>query len=86
MAVKKSRFLESIERARAAAQTTRPADKPLEEMTSTELDAALVEARREATAANRAVAEALAAEHNRPPSTLAAVLADLKRSRRRNRR
>ncbi len=86
MAVKKSRFLESIERARAAAQTTRPADKPLEEMTSTELDAALVEARREAIAANRAVAEALAAEHNRPPSTLAAVLADLKRSRRRNRR
>jgi hypothetical protein len=55
-------------------------------MTSTELDAALVEARREAIAANRAVAEALAAEHNRPPSTLAAVLADLKRSRRRNRR
>ncbi len=86
MAVKKSRFLESIERARAAAQTTRPAEKPLDQMNGTELDEALRLARVEAIEANRAVAEALAAEHNRPPSTLAAVLADLKRSRRRNRR
>ncbi len=75
-------FIKQIERARAAAQTTRPEEKPLEELTSAELDQALVEARREAVAANRAVA----AEQTRPPATLAAVLADLKRSRRRNRR
>ncbi len=79
-------FIKQIERARAAAQTTRPEEKPLEELTSAELDQALVEARREAVAANRAVAEAVAAEQTRPPATLAAVLADLKRSRRRNRR
>ncbi len=77
-------FLAHIERARAAAQTTRPAEKAIEEMSSAELDQALVEARREAVAANRAVAEA-AAEYTRPP-TLAGVLADLKRTRRRNRR
>ncbi len=81
----KSRFLESLERSRAAAtQPARPTEKPLEEMSSTELDAALIEARREAVAANRAVAAA-AAEYTRPP-TLAGVLADLKRSKRRARR
>ncbi len=80
----KSRFLESLERSRAAAtQPARPTEKPLEEMSSTELDAALIEARREAVAANRAVAAA--AEYTRPP-TLAGVLADLKRSKRRGRR
>jgi len=78
-------FLAHIERARAAAQTTRPAEKAIEEMSSAELDQALVEAKREAIAANRALAEAAADERTRPP-TLAAVLADLKRSKRRGRR
>jgi hypothetical protein len=82
-------FLAQIERARAAAQTTRPAEKPVAEMNGAEMngaemDAALRQARVEAIEANRAVAEA-AAEHTRPP-TLAAVLADLKRSKRRGRR
>jgi hypothetical protein len=49
-------------------------------MSGDELDAALIEARREAVAANRAVAAA-AAEYTRPP-TLAATLADLQRGRR----
>jgi hypothetical protein len=73
-------FIKQIERARAAAQTTRPEEKPLEELTSAELDQALVEARREAVAANRAVAAA-AAEYTRPP-TLAAKLAELQRGKR----
>ncbi len=82
----KSKFLEQIQRARAATQTTRPEEKAREEMSQSELDEALVEAKREAIEANKALAQTLAAEHNRPPSTLAAVLADLKRSKRRNRR
>ena len=69
-------FLAQIQRARAAAQTTRPAEKAIEEMSSAELDQALIEARREAVAANRAVAEAVAAEQTRPP-TLAAKLREL---------
>ncbi len=73
-------FLAQIQRARAATQTTSPATKPVEEMSGDELDAALIEARREAVAANRAVAAA-AAEYTRPP-TLAATLADLQRGRR----
>ena len=77
-------FIRQIERARAATQPTRPAEKNISEMTQAELDAALVESKREVIEANRAVAAA-AAEQTRPP-TLAAVLADLKRSRRRNRR
>ncbi len=79
-------FLAHIERqrSRAATQPARPEEKPVEEMSGTELDQALIEARREAVAANRAVAAA-AAEYTRPP-TLAGVLADLKRTRRRNRR
>ncbi len=77
----KSKFLEQIERARAAAQPARPEAKPLEEMSSTELDAALIEARWEAVAANRAVAAA-AAEYTRPPATLGAVLGDLQRGKR----
>ncbi len=76
----KSRFLEQIARAREASQPARPAEKPIEDMSSTELDQALVDARREAVAANRAVAEA-AAEYTRPP-TLAAKLRELKRGRR----
>jgi len=79
----KSRFLEQIARAREASQPTRPAQKPVEEMSGDELDQALVEARREAVAANRAVAAA-AAEHTRP-ATLAATLRELKRGKR-NRR
>ncbi len=80
-------FLAHIERqrSRAATQQTRPAEKPLDRMTEAELDEALRLARVEAIEANRAVA-AVAAEHNRPPSTLAGVLADLKRSKRRGRR
>ncbi len=78
-------FLAQIQRAKAAAtETTRPTEKPVEELSGTELDEALIEARREAVAANRAVAAA-AAEYTRPP-TLAGVLADLKRSKRRGRR
>ncbi len=77
-------FLAQIQRAKAATQTARPEEKPVEEMTSAEMDEALRLARVEAIEANRAVAAA-AAEYTRPP-TLAGVLADLKRSRRRNRR
>ncbi len=73
-------FLKQIEQARAAAQTTRPEEKPVEEMSGTELDAALIEARREAVAANRAVAAA-AAEYTRPP-TLAAKFRELQRGKR----
>ncbi len=73
-------FLAQIERARAATQPARPAQKPVEEMSGTELDAALIEARREAVAANRAVAAA-AAEYRSPP-TLAAKLAELQRGKR----
>ncbi len=76
-------FLAHIERARAAAtQPARPAEKPVEEMSGTELDAALIEARREAVAANRAVAAA-AAEYTRPP-TLAAKLRELKRGKKKH--
>ena len=72
-------FIKHIERARAATQPARPADKAIQEMSSAELDAALIEARREAVAANRAVAAA-AAEQTRPP-TLAATLAELQRGK-----
>ena len=77
-------FLAHIERARAATQPARPAEKPVEQMTQAELDAALVESKREVIEAYRAVAAA-AAEYTRPP-TLAGVLADLKRTRRRRMR
>ncbi len=81
MAVKKSKFLESIARAReASTPRAGSAEKPVEEMSGAELDAALVDARREAVAANRAVAAA-AAEYTRPP-TLAAKLAELQRGKR----
>ncbi len=75
-------FLAHIERARAATQPTRAAEKPVEQMTQAELDAALVESKREVIEANRAVAEA-AAEYTRPP-TLAAKLADLQRGKRKH--
>jgi hypothetical protein len=54
-------------------------------MTQAELDEALRLARVEAIEANRAVAEAATAERTRP-ATLAATLAELKRSKRRGRR
>ena len=73
-------FIKHIERARAAAQTTRPAEKAIEEMTQPELDEALRLARVEAIEAHKAVAEA-AAEHTRPP-TLAASLRELQRGKR----
>ncbi len=79
-------FIKQIERARAATQQTRPAEKPTEQMTQAELDEAMRLAKVEVIEANRALAQAAADEHNRPPATLAAVLADLKRTRRRNRR
>jgi uncharacterized protein (DUF2342 family) len=73
-------FLAQIQRAKAASQATRPATKPVEELTSTELDEALRLARIEAVEANRAVA-AVAAEQTRPP-TLAGKLAELQRGKR----
>ncbi len=73
-------FIKHIERARAATQTTRPAEKAIEEMTQPELDEALRLARVEAIEAHKAVAEA-AADYTRPP-TLAAKLAELQRGKR----
>ncbi len=79
-------FIKHIERAREAAQTTRPATKPAEEMTSAELDEAMRAAKVEVVEANRALAQAVADERTRPATSLSQVLGDLKRSRRRNRR
>jgi hypothetical protein len=73
-------FIKHIERARAATETTRPAEKPVEQMNQEELDAALIDAKREVVAANRAVVEA-AAEYTRPP-TLAAKFRELQRGKR----
>ncbi len=76
-------FIKHIERSRAAAtQPARPEEKPLEEMSSTELDEALRLARVEAIEAHKAVA-AVAAEQTRPP-TLAAKLAELQRGKRKH--
>ncbi len=83
MAAKKSSFLESIERARAATQTApRPDDVPLDRMSPDELDAALRQAKVDVIEANRAVAAA-AEEYTRPDTTLAARLAGLQKSKRR---
>ncbi len=76
-------FLAQIARAKAAAQPTRPAQKPVEEMSQAELDDALVEAKREAVAAHKAVAAVAAEEYTRPP-TLAAKLGELQRGKRRH--
>jgi hypothetical protein len=73
-------FIKQIERARAATQPSRPAEKPVEQMNQEELDAALIDAKREVVAANRAVVEA-AAEYTRPP-TLAGKLRELQRGKR----
>jgi fructose-1,6-bisphosphatase len=75
-------FIKQIERARAAAQTTRPTEKNISEMTQEELDVALVDSKRRVVEANRAVA-AVAAEYTRPP-TLAAKLAELQRGKRKH--
>ncbi len=73
-------FLAQIQRARAATETARPAEKNISEMTQEELDVALVDSKRRVVEANRAVAAA-AAEYTRTP-TLAAKLAELQRGRR----
>ncbi len=79
-------FLKQIERARASStQRVGPAEKPVEQMTQPELDEQMRLAKVEVVEANRALAAAVADERTRPP-TLAAVLADLKRSKRRGRR
>ncbi len=72
-------FIKHIERARAATQTTRPAEKPIAEMTDSEMDAALRQAKAEAIEAHKAVA-AVAAEQTRPP-TLAATFRELQRGK-----
>ncbi len=78
-------FLAHIERARAAATPrARSAEKPAEEMTSTELDEAMRAAKLEVVEANRALAAAVAEEHVRPPATLGATLAELQRGKRRH--
>ena len=79
-------FIKQIERARAATQQTRPAEKNISEMTSAELDEAMRSAKVEVVEANRALAAAVADERERPATSLSQVLGDLKRSRRRNRR
>jgi len=84
VAAKKSSFLESIERARAATQTApRPDDVPLDRMSADQLNEALRAARVEAIEANRALAQAAAEEYTRPDTTLAARLAELQKSKRR---
>jgi hypothetical protein len=76
-------FIKQIERARAATQPSRPAEKPLDRMTQAELDEALRLAKVEVVEANRAVAQAVADDRNQPPATtLAGKLRDLQRSKR----
>ncbi len=77
-------FIRHIERARAAAsQPARPEEKPAEQMTSTELDEQMRLAKAEVVEANRALAQAVADERERPATSLSQVLGDLKRTRRR---
>jgi hypothetical protein len=78
----KSKFLERIERAREAAKSS-PAQKPISEMSTAELDAALEDSKRQVIQANRAVADAVAAETNRPNGTLAQHLGRLQRHKKR---
>ncbi len=80
-------FIKHIEKARAAATPTSvSAEKPAEQMTSTELDEAMRLAKVEVVEANRALAAAVADERTRPATSLSQVLGELKRTRRRNRR
>jgi ethanolamine utilization microcompartment shell protein EutL len=53
-------------------------------MTQAELDEALRQAKVEVVEANRAVAEAVAAERNRPATSLSQVLGGLQKSKRRH--
>ncbi len=78
-------FIKQIERARAATQPTRAAEKPTDQMTQAELDEALRLARVEAIEAHKAVAAvaAVAAEQTRPP-TLAAKFRELKRGKKKH--
>jgi len=76
-------FIKQIERARAATQQTRPAEKSTDKMTQAELDEQIRLAKVEVIEANRALAQAAADERTRPATTLSQVLGDLKRSRRR---
>jgi hypothetical protein len=78
-------FLAHIQRARAAATTRAGStEKPVEELTSTELDEAMRLAKVEVVEANRALAAAAAEEYTRPPTTLGAKLAELQRGKRRH--
>ncbi len=77
-------FIKQIERARAATQPSRPAEKPLEELTSTELDEQIRLAKVEVIEANRALAQAAADERTRPATTLSQVLGGLQKSKRRS--
>ncbi len=77
-------FLAQIQRAKAAATPrARSTEKPVEEMTSAELDEQMRLAKVEVVEANRALAQAVAGEQDRPPTSLSQVLGDLKRTRRR---
>ena len=75
-------FIKHIERARAASQPTRPATKPVEEMTSDELDQAMRAAKVEVVETSRALAQAVADERTRPATTLGAKLGELQRGKR----
>ncbi len=75
-------FIKHIERARAAAQTTRPAEKNISEMTQEELDEAMRQAKLEVIAADRAYAAAVSEESSKPAGTLGAKLAELQRGKR----
>ncbi len=77
-------FIKQIERARAATQQTRPAEKPTEQMTQAELDEAMRLAKVEVIEANRALAQAAADERTRPATSLSQVLGGLQKSKRRN--
>ncbi len=77
-------FIKQIERARAATQQTRPAEKNISEMTNSELDEAMRLAKVEVVEANRALAEAAADERTRPATTLGAKLAELQRGKKRH--
>ncbi len=77
-------FLAQIQRAKAATETARPAEKNISEMTSAELDEAMRLAKVEVVEANRALAAAVADERTRPATTLGAKLSELQRGKRRH--
>jgi acyl-CoA reductase-like NAD-dependent aldehyde dehydrogenase len=75
-------FIKQIEAAKAA-KSARPAQKPISEMSTAELDAALEDSKRAVVEANKAVADAVAAETGRPDGTLAQHLGRLQRHKKR---